>query len=219
MNIDNRQLKACMPGVTEQNIEKYLPWLIQYIKKYKVDTPLRLSHFLAQVGHESNSLASYRENLNYSEDGLVSTFKSDFDTNKDRVISEPERLKAKKIARKPKGIANFVYANQNGNGNEASGDGSKYLGRGPIQCTGKENYKELSVFIFGDYRLLNTPEIVELPQYGLLAAFWFWTKHNLNSYADKDDIVKITEVVNGGLNGIDDRKQRLSICKKVFGIY
>lgn len=214
MIINNQQLKACMRGIDARNIDKYFPFLVKYMPKYKIDTPLRIQHYLAQVGHESNNFASYRENLNYSEEGLVTTFKSDFDTNKDKVISTEERVKAKKIARKPKEIADFVYANQNGNGNESTGDGSKYLGRGAIMVTGELNYLECSKFIFGDDRLLKTPEVLELPEYGILASMWFWTTRKLNDYADRDDIVGETKVINGGKNGLDDRIDRLNNCKK-----
>ena len=216
MIINNQQLKACMKGISPLNIDKYLPFLIKYMPKYSIDTPLRICHYLAQVGHESNNFASYRENLNYSEDGLVKTFKHDFDTNKDGVISDSERVKAKNIARKPKEIADFVYANQNGNGSEATGDGSKYFGRGAIMVTGEDNYKECSIFIFGDTRLLEKPELLELPEYGILASMWFWTTRKLNTYADKDDLVGETKKINGGTNGLDDRRLRLINCKKYF---
>lgn len=214
MIINNQQLKGCMKGIDPKNIDKYLPFLVKYMPRYGIDSPLRICHYLAQVGHESNNLASYRENLNYSEDGLVSTFKSDFDTNKDKVISPSEKVKAKKIARKPKDIANFVYANQNGNGNEESGDGSKYIGRGPIMVTGEANYLECSKFIFGDDRLLDKPEILELPEYGIMSSMWFWTTRKLNTYADNDDIVGETKKINGGKIGLEDRIARLNNCKK-----
>ena len=214
MIINNQQLKACMRGIDPLNIDKYFPFLVKYMPKYEIDTPLRIQHYLTQVGHESNNFAFYRENLNYSEEGLISTFKSDFDVNKDKVISPTERVKAKKIARKPKEIADFVYANQNGNGNEATGDGSKYIGRGAIMVTGEANYLACSKFIFNDDRLLRNPELLELPEYGILASMWFWTTRNLNQYADKDDIVGETKIINGGKNGLDDRIARLNNCKK-----
>lgn len=214
MIINNQQLKVCMRGIDPRNIDKYFPFLVKYMPKYKIDTPIRICHYLAQVGHESNNFASYRENLNYSEEGLVTTFKSDFDENKDKVISNSEKVKAKKLARKPKEIADFVYANQNGNGNESSGDGSKYIGRGAIMVTGEDNYRECSKFIFNDDRLLKTPELLELPEYGILASMWFWTTRKLNDYADKDDIVGGTKKINGGKIGLEDRIARLNNCKK-----
>ena len=190
--------------------------MVQILPKYGVDNPLRLSHYLAQIGHESNNLSAYRENMNYSEGGLLRTFKSDFDTNKDKVLSPAEKVKAKKLARKPKEIADFVYANQNGNGNESTGDGSKYIARAAIGVTGESNYLECSKFIFGDDRLLKNPELLELPQWSIMASMWFWTKHKLNSLADKDDIKGITYKINGGYNGLDDRIARLNNCKRYF---
>lgn len=211
-----QQLKLAMPGILADNISKYLPELNKTLPMYGISTPIRVAHFLSQVGHESNDFASYRENLNYSEDGLLKTFKSDFDVNHDRVISDPEKVKAKNIAHKQDEIANFVYANQNGNGNEATGDGSRFKGRGCIQITGEDNYKAVSLFIFKDMRLLEHPELLELPQYGVLAACWYWSTRNLNSLADKDDIISITKKINGGTNGIEDRKLRLINAKRAF---
>jgi len=131
-----------------------------------------------------------------------------------KVISPTEKKKAAKLARKPKEIADFVYANQNGNGNESSGDGSKYIGRGAIMVTGESNYLECSKFLFGDDRLLKNPEMLELPEYGILASMWFWTTRKLNDYADKDDIVGETKKINGGRLGLEDRIARLNNCKK-----
>jgi len=90
-----------MKGITPRKIEKYLPWMVQILPKYGVDTPLRLSHYLSQIGHENKNFSAYRENLNYSEEGLLKTFKSDFDVNKDRILSSVEKAFAETIAKKP----------------------------------------------------------------------------------------------------------------------
>ena len=92
----------------------------------------------------------------------------------------------------------------------------KFKGRGAIQVTGRNNYSEASQFIFGDDRLLYTPELLELPEYGILAACWFWTKHKLNELADADNLIRITRKINGGTNGIIDRQKRLSLAKKAL---
>jgi putative chitinase len=163
---------------------------------YKVNTLLRLSHFLAQCGHESANFRAVKENLNYSAEGLNKTFKKYF----------PTLESAKDYARQPERIASKVYANRMGNGNEASKDGFKYLGRGYIQLTGKANYIEFDKSVPED--IMANPELVAT-KYPLASAAWFWSKNGLNAIADKGatDIVvtSITKRVNGGTIGLADR--------------
>jgi putative chitinase len=174
--------------------------------KFGINTPLRLSHFLAQCSHESGNFKVVSENLNYTENGLISTFKSDFDTNRNRIIEANEKLKAKQLSRKPQAIANFVYANQNGNGNEKSGDGWKYRGRGYIQLTGRANYASFDQFVTDD--IITNPDLVST-KYPLLSAAWFFSKNGLNKIADKgsnvDVITLVSKRVNGGTIGLDER--------------
>lgn len=164
--------------------------------KFQIDTPLRLAHFLAQCGHESNGFKATRENLNYSAKGLMSTFKKYFPTYQLSTTYE----------RKPEKIANLVYASRMGNGNEASGDGFKFRGRGYIQLTGKNNYTLFGESI--DEDVVNNPDKVA-SDYALLSAAWFFNKNGLHKIADEgptDEIVtKITKLVNGGTNGLPDR--------------
>ena len=175
-------------------------------KKFNITNVLRLSHFLAQCGHESGGFKAVSENLNYSAEGLLGTFKSDFDTNHNRVLEANERLKANTLSRKPEAIANFVYANQNGNGNEASGDGWKYRGRGFVQLTGRSNYEGFAKFIGED--CVANPDLVST-KYPLSSAAFFFNKNKLWSICDlgsTDDVVaKVTKKVNGGTIGLDDR--------------
>ena len=175
------------------------------LNRFKIDSALRLSHFLANCEHESGGFKVKNENLNYGEEGLLNTFKSDFDINKDRVLSPAEKKKAKDLARHSEPIANFVYANQNGNGNEASGDGWKYRGRGYIQLTGKGNYALFDKFVDDD--ILNNPDLVST-KYPLLSAAWFWDNKKLNLTADKGstpDIIKaVRKTINGGIIGLDE---------------
>jgi putative chitinase len=175
-------------------------------KKFNITTPLRLAHFLSQCGHESGGFTIVKENLNYSVDRMISIFKHDFDTNKDRIISESEKQKAKSLVGSPDKIGNFVYANQNGNGNEASGDGSKYKGRGYIQLTGKINYASFSKFIGED--CISNPDLVAT-KYPLASAAFFFDSNKLWSICDKgfDDatVTALTKRVNGGTIGLPDR--------------
>lgn len=175
---------------------------------YKVNTLLRLSHFLAQCGHESANFRAVKENLNYSAEGLNKTFKKYF----------PTLESAKDYARQPERIASKVYANRMGNGNEASKDGFKYLGRGFIQLTGKANYLEFDKSVPED--IIANPELVAT-KYPLASAAWFWNKNGLNEIADKgatDAVVKsITKRVNGGTIGLEDRIQHFNEFYSLLG--
>ena len=164
--------------------------------KFGINTPLRLAHFLAQCGHESGGFKVVTENLNYSADGLKSIFKKYF----------PDDATAAKYARKPEMIANRVYASRMDNGNEASGDGWKFKGRGYIQLTGRHNYTKFGQAINED--VTANPDTVAT-KYPLLSAAWFWSSNGLNALADKGatdaDVTAITKRVNGGTIGLADR--------------
>ena len=164
--------------------------------KFNINTPLRLAHFLAQCGHESGGFKVTSENLNYSAKGLMGIFKKYFPT---------EQL-AESYQRQPQKIANKVYASRMDNGNEASGDGFKFRGRGYIQLTGRANYTAFGKAINED--IANNPDVVS-GKYALLSAAWFWSKNGLNNLADggsTDTVVTtITKRVNGGTIGLADR--------------
>ena len=184
--------------------EEYIDALNKVLPENGIDTPLRVSHFLAQVIHESGHFKTNVENLNYSASALKSVFKKYFPTDE----------LANQYARQPEKIANRVYANRMGNGPEASGDGWKYRGRGLIQLTGYNNYKNCKDDMHID--IVKNPDLLLVPEYALKSACWFWNKNHLNQYADKDDITGITKKVNGGLNGIESRKEILGRAKKIL---
>ena len=164
-------------------------------EKFSINTPLRLAHFLAQCAHESAEFKARQENLNYSAEGLRKVFPKYF----------PDNL-ADSYARQPEKIASRVYGGRMGNGDEASKEGYKYRGRGYIQLTGKDNYNKFAQAVSDD--ILNNPDLVA-SKYPLFSAAWFWNTRSLNQLADEgssDDVVKkITKVVNGGYNGLEDR--------------
>lgn len=166
------------------------------IVKFDLTTPLRLAHFLAQCGHESAGFTAVRENLNYGAKGLMGTFKKYF----------PTEAKALQYQRKPEAIANLVYANRMDNGNEASGDGFKFRGRGYIQLTGRANYTSFNKFV--DEDVVANPDLIAT-KYPLLSAGWFFYTNGIHKLADggvgRANIEKITRKVNGGLIGIEDR--------------
>lgn len=168
-------------------------------ENYKINTPLRLAHFMAQIEHESN-LKPISENLNYSAKGLMQTFSKYFTTAESLLY-----------ARKPEKIANRVYANRMGNGNEASGDGWKFRGRGFIQITGQDNYTALSIATSIDY--ISNPDLLLSEADSLISALWFWKKTGLNKLADEDNLKKITRRINGGYNGLAHRTELLNKYK------
>ena len=186
MNVD--KLKGHIPDTVIAQI----PGVVE---KFEINTPLRLAHFLAQCGHESGGFKVVSENLNYGAAGLQSIFKKYFTAES-----------AKEYQRKPEKIANIVYANRMGNGNQASGEGYKFRGRGFIQLTGKENYTSFDKVVEDD--ILANPDLVAT-KYPLLSAAWFFHKNGLHKIADEgatDDVVtKVTKRVNGGTIGLPDR--------------
>ena len=186
MNVD--KLKGHVPDTVIAQIPRV-------VEKFEINTPLRLAHFLAQCGHESGGFKVVSENLNYGAAGLQSIFKKYF---------TPES--AKEYQRKPEKIANIVYANRMGNGNQASGEGYKFRGRGFIQLTGKDNYTAFDKTVEDD--IIANPELVAT-KYPLLSAAWFFHKNGLHKIADEgatDAVVtKVTKRVNGGTIGLPDR--------------
>lgn len=181
--------------------DKYFVPLTQTFAKYSIDSKLRQANFLAQVLHESNGLKVMSENLNYSTEGLLKTFPKYY-----------TEVTAKLHARQPEKIANHVYANRGGNGNEMSGDGWRYRGRGAMQLTLKDNYAQFKKDTGIDV-VTNPDMVANDPNVAILVAGWYWNKHTLNILADKDDVLAITRVVNGGVNGIVDRKAWLDKSK------
>ena len=164
-------------------------------KKFNITNTLRLAHFLSQCGHESGGFKAVTENLNYSADGLKKIFPKYFPGN----LNES-------YARQPEKIANRVYSSRMGNGDEASGEGYKFRGRGYIQLTGKSNYASFDKMVEDD--ILANPDLVST-KYPLMSAAWFFWKNNLwaicDEGADDNTVKKVTQRVNGGQIGILDR--------------
>ncbi len=192
---------ASVGGLKLDKLKGHIPdAVIQLIPdtaaKFEINSPLRLAHFLAQCGHESGGFKATQENLNYSAKGLMGTFKKYF----------PTEDIANAYQRNPQKIANKVYANRMANGDEASGDGYKFRGRGYIQLTGKDNYTQFGRAI--EENITSNPDVVS-GKYALLSAAWFWSKNGLNKLADggaTDAVVtSITKRVNGGTIGLPDR--------------
>lgn len=186
--VDYSKLKGGIP-------DKVFNELDVVVGIFQINTPLRLSHFLAQCAHESMEFKLTIENLNYSADGLLRIFPKYF-----------TQLSALKYQRSPERIANIVYSNRMGNGDINSGEGWKYRGRGYIQLTGKDNYTAFNNYVSDD--VIEHPDLVAT-KYPLLSAAWFFHKNGINKISDRgnstDVITQVTRKVNGGTIGLKDR--------------
>ena len=197
------QFKAIFPRAS--NPSEWVLQLNRLLPQYGINTEKRISAFLAQCGHESAGFTALKENLNYSAQALNAVFPKYFkNAGRD----------ANLYARKPEKIANVVYANRMGNGNEQSGDGWKFRGRGLIQLTGRTNYQRFANYI-NNQEIMNNPDLVCSYEYAILSAIWYWNLMNLNTYADKSDIKTMTKLINGGYNGLDERVKLFNKILKV----
>jgi putative chitinase len=182
---------------------KWLEPLNETFEKYDISTPERQAAFIGQCAHESGNFKTLQENLNYSAEGLMKTWPSRF----------PTKEVADQYARQPAKIAGKVYNGRLGNTSEE--EAAKYLGRGLIQLTGKENYANCGLGLGVD--LVGNPDWLLDPKYAALSAGWFWNKKGLNSLADASDIETMTKRINGGLIGLDDRKAKIAKALSVLG--
>ena len=182
MSITAPQLLQILPNAGKQ-AGVFVPGLNATMGKYAIITRLRITAFIAQIGHESGQLRFVRE---LGGD----TYLAKYDTGR--------------------------LAQRLGNTPEADGDGQKYRGRGLIQVTGRANYQACSEALFGDSRLLNTPELLEQPVYAAMSAGWYWQRAGLNTLADKGDFLAITKKINGGTNGLPDREELYERALKVL---
>ena len=205
----NKDVAPVAVVLTEQQFRTLFPrapiaaleHLNRAMARYKIDSPVRVAAFLAQVGHESAGLTATVENLNYSAQGLAATWPKRYRG----ADGKPNEL-AERIARKPEQIANHTYASRMGNGPVVSGDGWKYIGRGYIQTTGRDNYTRLTQGT--GINFVAVPALLEQPEYAALSAAYFWATNGLNELADAGQFNLITKRINGGTHGEADRNAR-----------
>ena len=185
-----------MIGVTADGA--FGPGTLKAAAAYYKLSPDRAAHFFAQTAHESGNFKAFSENLNYGAKGLRGIFRKYFPTD----------ALARAYERKPAKIANRVYGNRMGNGDEASGEGFAFRGRGALQLTGKFNYSEFAKYV-------NRPDVMTNPdlvatELAFESALWFFDKNKLWSICDQGindaAILALTKRINGGTHGLDDRK-------------
>lgn len=176
--------------------------------KYGITSPLRKAHFLAQMAHETGGFQKFVENLNYSAERLRIIFPKYFHDAKF----------AASYVGKPQAIANRVYGNRFGNGPESSGDGFKYRGRGFTHLTFKDNYAQASENVFGDDRLVRDPDLAATLPVAAEIAGWYWQSRKCNVHADRDELESVTRAINGGVNGLQQRRDWLKHFKKELGL-
>lgn len=177
----------------------------QCLPDYDINTPRRIAAFVAQCAHESGGFRFLTENLNYRAESLVKTWPRYFNAGN-----------AGSYARNPQRIANRAYANRMGNGDEASGDGWRFCGRGLIQLTGRSNYQAFADSIETDIN--DIPDYLATFEGAVQSACWFWETNNLNKWADLGDIVTLTKRINGGTLGLDDRMKHYTHALHVLGV-
>lgn len=205
MEITLEILQEIAPNARDDVLEAFATTMSEVFEEYGINTPLRAAHFLAQAAHECGEFTVFAENLNYSAKRLVEVFPKYF-----------RDVDPNAYARKPEKIANRVYANRMGNGDEESGDGYAYRGRGIFQLTGRSNYRTIGEAL--DIDLEGDPDQALASDVAVLVALQYWKSRGLNALADKDDIVGVTKKINGGTIGLDHRKQLLKAAKKALGI-
>lgn len=202
--ITEEQIKDIFPNAKDEIVEALVLSQDMLAEKYGIDTPLRMAHFLGQTALESGGFRLIEENLNYSSDRLKVVFPKYF-----------RNIDARSYHRQPEKIANLVYGNRMGNGDEYSGDGYRFRGRGLIQLTGRNNYTA-----FAEDNGITVEEAAEFlttPAGAIESAGWFWYKNDLNDLADNDDIRAVTKRINGGHHGLPERTKYTNYFKEVLG--
>jgi putative chitinase len=206
MELTKEQLKQILPK--NPYIDHWFNALSQLLPDYEINTPQRMAAFLAQCAHESGEFTALKENLNYKAATLRKIFPKYFPT--DEIANQYASMPNKQQA-----IANKVYASRMGNGDEASGDGYRYCGRGLIQLTGKDNYSWFAASL--EITVEEAAQYLETFEGAAQSACWFWETNKLNQWADKGDILTLTKRINGGTIGLEDRIKHYEHALHIFG--
>lgn len=209
-------------GCTYPRAALYAPLLNSTADRWDIDTPLRRAAWIAQVAHESVLFSRVEESLVYKTPArLIEVWPSRFRLP---VTEREEKLdrfhdgkrNPKMYVRQPQRLANFVYANRMGNGDEESGDAAAYIGRGLMMLTGRSNYA--SYQLASKYPVLANPEMVSWPLMATDSAGWFWSMKGCNAWADAMDWAGLTKKINGGMIGYTARKNMTVAALKASGV-
>ncbi|TKI08647.1 glycoside hydrolase family 19 protein [Martelella alba] len=212
MNSDEFRRAA---GITAELAQKWFTPITAAMAEFGIDTPRRQAAFIAQTAHESQGYSVLAESLYYTDPKRIAIlFKTGFDLDHDGLVDPEEIEFAKGYARNSQKLANRAYANRSGNGPESSGDGYRYRGRGLIQITFKDNYRECGKALALD--LLSTPELLTDPLQAARSAAWFWQRWGINAPADKSDMIAVTRKINPALVGLTDRVARYQVAVGVL---
>lgn len=210
MRLTTNQLKAIMPRC---ETDKWIDPLDRATERFEINTPTRMAAFLAQIAHESSETTALSENLNYNAKRLMTVWPKRF----------PTLAEAQRYERNPQRLANRVYAGRGGNGNEASGDGWRYRGRGLFQLTFKDNYRLAADAL--NLPLVENPDLVTTPEVAALTAAHYWHRLGLNVLADHQpgddderDFEQISIRINGGRVGLPERKRYWRTAQEVLGV-
>ena len=208
MELTKEQLRQLLPK--NPYIDQWHSALSRLLPDYEINTPQRIAAFIAQCAHESGNFMFLKENLNYRAATLRKLFNKYFPNDEiaNDYASRPNKQEA---------IANRIYANRMGNGDEASGDGFRFCGRGLIQLTGRENYSWFAASL--GISVEEAAEYLQTFEGAAQSACWFWETNNLNRWADAGDIKELTRRINGGYIGLDDRIKHYQHALHVLGVH
>ncbi|WP_225182180.1 glycoside hydrolase family 19 protein [Pectobacterium aroidearum] len=202
MNIEQFRNAA---GISPALASRWHPHLIAAFDEFNIKTATAQAMFIAQVGHESGGFSRIVESLNYTPAALAGTFGKRITQYQADMLGRTAKQAANQEA-----IANLVYADRLGN--KVRGDGWKYRGRGLIQVTGHDNYRACGTGLKLD--LVTSPELLEQDANAMRSAAWFWSANRCGQYGS--DVSRVTRIINGGTNGLEDRRERFELAQQVL---
>lgn len=199
------QLKQVLPK--NPYVDQWHHALEQLLPDYDITSPQRIAAFVAQCSHESGGFMVLKENLNYKPAALTRLFHKYFPTEElaSQYCAKPNKQEA---------IANRIYASRMGNGDESSGDGFRFCGRGLIQLTGRSNYQNFADSL--EMNINDVPEYLATFEGAAQSACWFWETNRLNRFVDNNDFRGLTKAINGGYIGLQDREHHYALALQIF---
>lgn len=190
--------------------------LNEALREFGIESRLQVAHLLAQLAHESAEFTRLVESLTYtSAERILAVWPTRFWLPSPQQPTCPAgKRDARGFVRAPVLLASYVYAGRNGNGSEATSDGFRFRGRGPIQITGRSNYARCGQAL--GLPLIEQPDLLTDPDVGARAAAWYWADRKIGPLADANDIEAVTRKINGGTHGLDDRRRYLQTAMRVL---